>query len=89
MKRSINYTQWHAFNTRNIVNYILWITLTFYLDIQKMLMKPEVKELLISWGKPHKPAASETVSRWIKNELSRAGANIRLYKAHKGYVKVI
>ena len=41
-----------------------------------------VKELLISWGKPHKLAASETVSRWIKDELSRAGVSISLYKAH-------
>ena len=41
--------------------------LTFYLDIQKMLVKSEVKKLLVSWGKPHKLAVSEAVSRWIKD----------------------
>ena len=49
-----------------------------------MLVKPEVKELLISCGMRHKAAALGTVSRWIKYELSRAGANISLYKAHVG-----
>ena len=48
-------------------NYILQITVTFYIDTQKMLVKPEVKELLVIWGKPHKPAASVAVSRWIKD----------------------
>ena len=47
-----------------------------------MLVKPEVKELLNRCGKPHKPVASETVSRWVKDELSRAAVNISLYKAH-------
>ena len=47
-----------------------------------MLVKPEVEKLLISSGKPHNPAASETVYRWIKDDLSRAGVNISLYKAH-------
>ena len=32
-----------------------------------MLLKPEVKGLLVSRGKPHKPAASDEVSRWIKD----------------------
>ena len=41
-----------------------------------------VKKLLISLGKPHKPAASETVSRWIKDEISREGGNISLYNTH-------
>ena len=49
-----------------------------------MLVKEEVKELLISCAKPHKAAASGTVSRWIKYELSRAGVNISLYKGHVG-----
>ena len=41
-----------------------------------------VKTLLISLGKPHKPAASETVSRWIKGEISHEGGNISLYNTH-------
>ena len=50
--------------------------MTFYLDIQKTLVKPEVKELLVSWAKPHKPAVSGVVSRWIK------GNNINWHKEH-------
>ena len=32
-----------------------------------MLVRPEVTKLLVSSGKPHKPAAPEAVSRWIKD----------------------
>ena len=42
--------------------------LTFYLDLQKMPVKAEMKELLISWGKPNKPAVSEAVSRQMKDK---------------------
>ena len=49
-----------------------------------MLVKPEVKEPLICCKKPHKPAAPETVSLLIKDELSRAGVNVSLFKAHVG-----
>ena len=34
-----------------------------------MLVRPEVKEFLINYGKPHKPVTSDTVSRYIKDEL--------------------
>ena len=37
------------------VNYVLQIALNFYLHIEKTLVKPEVKELLISYGKIDKP----------------------------------
>ena len=47
-------------------------------------MKPEVKDSLIGYGKLHKPVTSSTVTRWIKDELSRAGAVISVYKAHSG-----
>ena len=47
-----------------------------------MLVKPEVKKLLINSGEPPKPAVSETVFIWIKDELPCAGVNISLYKAH-------
>ena len=46
-------------DTQKIVNYIFKL-LNFYLDIQKTLVKPEVKELL----------TLDRVSRWIKYELS-------------------
>ena len=36
-----------CFYAHKIENYILQITVTFYIDTQKMLVKPEVKELLV------------------------------------------
>ena len=35
-----------------------------------MLLRQEVKEILIDYGKPHKPVTSDTDSRWIKDELT-------------------
>ena len=32
-------------------------------------------------GQPYKPVTSETVSEWIKYELSHAGVNFSLYEA--------
>ena len=46
-----------------------------------MLVKPKVKELLISYGKPRK-IITTNVSKYIKGELSYAGLNIGVYKAH-------
>ena len=36
-----------CFYAHKTENYILQVTVTFYIDIQKMLLKPEVKELLV------------------------------------------
>ena len=44
-------------------NLCLVNALTFYLDARKQLVEPEVKELLISHGKPHHPVSSDTVPR--------------------------
>ena len=38
--------------------------------------------LIISYGKPHKPVSSEIISRWIKDELSKAGVDNLVVKAH-------
>ena len=39
----------------------------------------EVKDLIISYGKPHTPMSLETISRWIKDELSKAGVDTSVY----------
>ena len=32
-------------------------------------------EFIITYEKPHKPALSDTISRWIKYEFDKAGIN--------------
>ena len=41
-----------------------------------------IKDLIISFGKPHKPVSHETISRWIKSELTDAGVDTSVFKAH-------
>ena len=41
-----------------------------------------VRDLIIRYVKPHKPVSSETISRWIKDELSKAGVDTSVFKAH-------
>ena len=47
-----------------------------------MLVTQDIRDLIISYGKPHKPVSSETISRWIKDELSKAGVNTSVFKVH-------
>ena len=39
-------------------------------------------QLFISFTKPHKPVCRNTVSRWIKCTLQKAGINTSIYKTH-------
>ena len=39
-------------------------------------------QLFINYQKPHRPVSKDTLSRWIKLSLSRAGINTQVYKAH-------
>ena len=39
-------------------------------------------KLFISYVKPHKDVSRDTVSRWIKTTLSKAGINTDIFKAH-------
>ena len=42
----------------------------------------EVKDLIISYGKPLKPMSPETISRWIKDDRLKAGVYTSVFKAH-------
>ena len=35
-----------------------------------------MKELITTYGKPRKPASSDTISRWIKDKLGMAGTKM-------------
>ena len=53
-----------------------------YIGIRNTLVTREVKGLIISSGKPHKPVSSYTIFRWIKDKLSKAGVDTSVLKAH-------
>ena len=52
------------------------------IGIRNTLVTRDIRDLIISYGKPHKPVSSETISRWIKDELSKAGVDTSVFKAH-------
>ena len=37
---------------------------------------------MITYGKPHKEASSDTLSMWIKGELSNVGTDVTIFQAH-------
>ena len=53
-----------------------------YMEIRKELVPPEIKQFLVTYGKPHKVASDDKISRWIKNTISCAGIGIDVFKAH-------
>ena len=53
-----------------------------YLERRKLLANDDVKELVISYGKPHRPVGSDTLSRWIKDELKLSGIDTNVFAAH-------
>ena len=53
-----------------------------YLEKLNHLVNSEVRELLITYGKPHKPVSGDSVGRWIKYELTNAGVDATVFKPH-------
>jgi hypothetical protein len=45
-------------------------------------LRGENKCLFISYVKPHKPVTKNTISRWLKTVMFRAGIDCNLYKPH-------
>lgn len=39
-------------------------------------------KLFISWQKPHRPVSKDSIARWIKIVLERAGLDLSVYSAH-------
>ena len=62
----------------------LWIVecLQSYIGIRNTLVTRDIRNLIISYRKLHKPVSSETISRWIKDELSKAVVDTSVFKAH-------
>ena len=53
-----------------------------YLEWQKLPVNDDLKELVISYGKLHWPVGSDTLSRWIKDELKLSGNDTNVFAAH-------
>lgn len=70
---SLVYRQYSQNSKLSIVHF-----LKCHLEIQKTLVWPEVKEILINYGKLLKPVTTETVPRWIKDEQSSARVYISI-----------
>lgn len=52
-----------------------------YLTRTKPLRK-EVTQLLISYAKPFKPVAMDTIARWVRNVLEQSGIDVEKYSLH-------
>ena len=57
-------------------------------EIRKKLDSPEIKQFLVSYGKPHTAASDDTISRWIKNIISSAGIDIEIFTVHQIYIYI-
>ena len=73
----LTYHKYEAEQKLCIVN-----SLQSYLEKRNHLVNGYVRELLITYGKPHKPASRDSVGRWIKNELTNAGVDRTVFKPH-------
>eukprot|EP00794_Sanderia_malayensis_P000791 gene791-81_t len=49
---------------------------------RKHVVPVAVKPLFITYGTPHKPASSDTLSRWVKADLKSAGVDTSVFQAH-------
>ena len=53
-----------------------------YIEIRRELVPPEIKQFLVTYGKPYKTVSDDLISWWIKNTISSAGIDIDVFKAH-------
>ena len=45
-------------------------------------LRKDNTQLLLSFCKPFKPVSTDTIGRWLKKSLDRAGIDITVYGAH-------
>lgn len=57
-------------------------TINDYMDVTSQLRPVNIDNLIISFKKPHKPASSQTLSRWIKQTLAESGVDVSVFSAH-------
>ena len=52
-------------------------------------LRGDTDQLLIGYQKPHKPVSTNSISRWIKTDLTNAGIDTGVYKAHSTRAAVV
>ncbi len=52
-----------------------------YLDVTEVIRKDN-GQLFISYKHPHEPVSTDTLARWVRNILTLAGIDTRVFKAH-------
>ena len=53
-----------------------------YVDQTSELREEFSDQLLLGYQKPHKPVSTNTIARWIKVVIAKAGIDTDVYKAH-------
>lgn len=53
-----------------------------YLVKTKHIRSETSQNLLLTYKRPHKPATTQTISRWIKQTLAECGVDVTMFSAH-------
>ena len=53
-----------------------------YISRTSTFRKESMKQLLLGFIKPHNPVSTDTISRWVKQQLFSAGVDTSKFKAH-------
>lgn len=56
--------------------------LLFYIEVTSFLRNNLCKHLLITFKKPHHDASSQTISRWIRRVMIKAGVDTSIFGTH-------
>lgn len=56
--------------------------LSDYISFTKNIRPESTNTLLLTYKRPHKPATTQSISRWIKQILSESGVDISVFGAH-------
>ena len=68
---------YHSFSENE--NLCIVNCLKLYIGERNKRMDGNQSRLMITYSKPHKEASSDTLSRWIKGELSNAGIDVTIF----------
>lgn len=56
--------------------------LSDYISITKNIRPESTNNLLLTYKRPHRPATTQTISRWIKHTLTKSGVDTSVFAAH-------
>ena len=62
-------------------NICVGTTLKAYLD-RTSTLREGAQQLFVSYSKPFRPVARDTISRWVKTVMEKSGIDVNLFKPH-------